>query len=115
MQFETQEAAQKACQLHGSDFMGRELTVDVATAADSNKVHTGTPVEGCWFCLSNPNADVNLVASIGGPCLLASLYAQEMVLPESISTIILCRQYKMCVLLEDSYSSSGAASGWTVS
>ena len=30
-----------------------------------SKAPTGTPVEGCWFCLSNPNADVNLVASIG--------------------------------------------------
>ena len=65
VQFQTQEAAEKACQLHGSDFMGRELTVDVATAADGGKAPTGTPVEGCWFCLSNPNADVNLVASIG--------------------------------------------------
>jgi len=45
--------------------MGRELTVDVATAADGGKAPTGTPVEGCWFCLSNPNADVNLLASIG--------------------------------------------------
>ena len=67
MQFGTPEAAEKACQLHGSDFMGRELTVDVATAADGGKAPTGTPVEGCWFCLSNPNADVNLVASIGVP------------------------------------------------
>jgi len=25
----------------------------------------GKPVEGCWFCLSNPNADVELVASVG--------------------------------------------------
>lgn len=65
VQFGTQEAAEQACQLHGSDFMGRQLTVDVATAAEGGKAPTGTPVEGCWFCLSNPNADVNLVASIG--------------------------------------------------
>ncbi len=65
VQFHTLDAAEKACQLHGSDFMGRELTVDVATAADGAKAPTGLPVEGCWFCLSNPNADVNLVASIG--------------------------------------------------
>ena len=65
VQFETQAAAEQACQLHGSDFMGRQLTVDVATAAEGGKAPTGTPVEGCWFCLSNPNADVNLVASIG--------------------------------------------------
>ena len=67
VQFHTQEAAEKACQLHGSDFMGRELTVDVATATDGGKAPTGLPVGGCWFCLSNPNADVNLVASIGEP------------------------------------------------
>ncbi|CAK0784495.1 hypothetical protein CVIRNUC_007699 [Coccomyxa viridis] len=65
VQFETQAAAEQACQLHGSDFMGRQLTVDVATAVEGSKAPTGTPVEGCWFCLSNPNADVNLVASIG--------------------------------------------------
>ena len=58
VQFHTQDAAEKACQLHGSDLMGRELTVDVATAADGGKAPTGLPVEGCWFCLSNPNADV---------------------------------------------------------
>lgn len=65
VQFETTEAAERACQLHGSEFMGRELTVDVSTAG--SKPPSGKPVEGCWFCLSNPNADVNLVASIGGP------------------------------------------------
>ena len=65
VQFETQAGAEQACQLHGSDFMGRQLTVDVATAAEGGKAPTGTPVEGCWFCLSNPDADVNLVASIG--------------------------------------------------
>ena len=74
VQFATQEAAGKACQLHGADFMGRELTVDVATAADGGKAATGTPVEGCWFCLSNPNADVNLVASIGTPpCIITKV------------------------------------------
>lgn len=63
MQFESEEAAAKACQLHGTEFMGRELTVDVSTSGA--RAPSGMPVEGCWFCLSNPNADVNLVASIG--------------------------------------------------
>ena len=30
-------------------------------------------MEGCWFCLSNPNADVHLVASIGAPSLCCML------------------------------------------
>ena len=68
VQFEGEEGAARACQLlHGADFMGRELTVDAATAAKSGsqQAPNGQPVEGCWFCLSNPKADVNLVASIG--------------------------------------------------
>lgn len=68
MQFETVDAAERACQLHGSEFMGRELTVDVATSQNRQTITVGKPVEGCWFCLSNPNADVNLVASIGVCC-----------------------------------------------
>ena len=31
----------------------------------------GKPVEGCWFCLSNPSADVELVASVGEECYVA--------------------------------------------
>jgi RNA recognition motif-containing protein len=68
VQFEAEAGAARACQLlHGADFMGRELTVDGATAAKSGsqQAPAGQPVEGCWFCLSNPKADVNLVASIG--------------------------------------------------
>ena len=78
VQFGTQDAAEQACQLHGSDFMGRQLTVDVATAAEGGKAPTGTPVEGCWFCLSNPNADVNLVASIGAlPCSSSRIHGLQ--------------------------------------
>ena len=29
----------------------------------------GKPVEGCWFCLSNPTADTDLIVSIGKPLL----------------------------------------------
>jgi RNA recognition motif-containing protein len=69
VQLESEEAAQAACQLSGSELMGRELTVDASTAAKpgGKGQPAGQPVEGCWFCLSNPNADVNLVASIGEP------------------------------------------------
>jgi RNA recognition motif-containing protein len=66
VQFDAVDAAERACQLHGSIFMGRELTIDVATSTNGGRqAVVGKPVEGCWFCLSNPNADVNLVASIG--------------------------------------------------
>ncbi|CAL8469438.1 g8979 [Coccomyxa elongata] len=70
VQFESEEAATKACQLHGTEFMGRELTVDVSTSGA--RAPSGKPVEGCWFCLSNPNADVNLVASIGEECYVVA-------------------------------------------
>ncbi len=63
MQFESEDAAAKACQLHGAEFMGRELTVDVSTSGA--RALSGKPVEGCWFCLSNANADIDLVVSVG--------------------------------------------------
>jgi hypothetical protein len=83
VQFETEQAAKRACQLHGTDFMGRELTIDVSTSGV--RAPSGKPVEGCWFCLSNPNADVNLVASIGKPpclpcCCACSQLHQSIVL-----------------------------------
>lgn len=31
----------------------------------------GVPAPNCWFCLSNPEADVNLVVSIGEQVYLA--------------------------------------------
>ena len=59
--------------MSGSALMGRELTVDAASAEGGvgAPAATGEPVGGCWFCLSNPNADVNLVASIGAHRLLS--------------------------------------------
>ena len=46
--------------------MGREIFVDAATNRPGPPpLPSGKPVEGCWFCLSNPNADVELVASVG--------------------------------------------------
>ena len=48
--------------------MGRELTIEPAAVSEEKprERRVGKPVEGCWFCLSNPNADTELVASIGG-------------------------------------------------
>ena len=67
IQFDTEEAVQRALALHGADLMGRELYVAAAVnkPPDAGGA-SGKPVEGCWFCLSNPNADVNLIASVGG-------------------------------------------------
>lgn len=45
---------------------GREIFVDAASNRPAPApLPAGQPVEGCWFCLSNPNADVELVASVG--------------------------------------------------
>lgn len=48
-----------------AELMGRTLFIDAATSAAEAKARVVKPVEGCWFCLSNPNADVELVASVG--------------------------------------------------
>ena len=45
--------------------MGRPLGVDMANLDEERPKKAAKPVDGCWFCLSNPNADVELVASIG--------------------------------------------------
>lgn len=66
IQFDSAEAVQRALTLHGSQLMGREIFVDAASNRPGPPpLPAGKPVEGCWFCLSNPNADVELVASVG--------------------------------------------------
>lgn len=59
---------ERACQLNGSEFMGRTLEIDASTA---RRRTDGRPVDGCWFCLSNADADVDLVASVGDDAYLA--------------------------------------------
>lgn len=48
-----------------AELLGRSLYIDVANSGASAAAKAVKPVEGCWFCLSNPNADVELVASVG--------------------------------------------------
>ena len=54
-----------------SELLGRELEVDAANSGAAGAAMAARPVEGCWFCLSNPNADVELVASVGEESYLA--------------------------------------------
>lgn len=51
-----------------AELMGRTLHIDAATSDAEAKSKAAKPVDGCWFCLSNPNADVELVASVGALC-----------------------------------------------
>eukprot|EP00208_Stichococcus_sp_RCC1054_P002085 CAMPEP_0206146064 /NCGR_PEP_ID=MMETSP1473-20131121/29358_1 /ASSEMBLY_ACC=CAM_ASM_001109 /TAXON_ID=1461547 /ORGANISM="Stichococcus sp, Strain RCC1054" /LENGTH=638 /DNA_ID=CAMNT_0053542501 /DNA_START=442 /DNA_END=2358 /DNA_ORIENTATION=+ len=72
VQFATEECVQRALQLHGSVLKGREIFVDAASNRPAPApLPAGQPVDGCWFCLSNPNADVELVASVGEECYVA--------------------------------------------
>lgn len=71
IQFDSVEAMERACQVTGSQLMGRTLYIDAATSGAEAKARAAKPVEGCWFCLSNPNADVELVASVGEECYVA--------------------------------------------
>jgi len=87
--FTSTEEAVKACNKHGQVFMGREMFVDgheQRPKLDPNIPQyipgtgnippppagppPGTPAS-CWFCLSNAEADVNLVVSIGEHTYLA--------------------------------------------
>lgn len=63
---------ERACQLNGSELMGRQIFVEPASIEEKTRQpKAAQPVEGCWFCLSNPNADVELVASVGEECYVA--------------------------------------------
>jgi hypothetical protein len=64
VQMETTGAAERALELNGEELMGRELFVDSSVTGEKLAAR-GQPVGSCWFCLSNPDADVNLIASIG--------------------------------------------------
>ncbi|KXZ54774.1 hypothetical protein GPECTOR_4g844 [Gonium pectorale] len=81
VQFEEREGAERAmAALHLSDFNGRQVTVEPATAgtagtgrgaAGSGEGGAGKPVDGCWFCLGSVSADTELVASVGEEMYLA--------------------------------------------
>lgn len=64
VQFESVEAAERACQMTDVTLMGRDLFIDAASRNSSSAV-TGQPVQGCWFCLSSEDADLSLVVSVG--------------------------------------------------
>lgn len=61
-------SAQKACsELDGAVYDGRKLFLEISTRGEGRPLppmSMGKPVEGCPFCLSNPNADVHLVVSV---------------------------------------------------
>ena len=63
VQFEEEAAVERACRLTGAQLLDRAVFVDGPRAQP--KPDPGKPVEGCWFCLSNPTADTQLIVSIG--------------------------------------------------
>lgn len=68
VQYAEREGMERACQLNGSELMGRQVFIEPASTEDTPRAaKVAKPVDGCWFCLSNPNADVELVASVGEP------------------------------------------------
>lgn len=75
VQFDTRDQMERACQLNGTELMGRQMFIEpAATEGGRSGNRRGGPVqavEGCWFCLSNPSADVDLVVSIGEECYVA--------------------------------------------
>ncbi|KAL0053002.1 hypothetical protein WJX82_011315 [Trebouxia sp. C0006] len=72
VQFTIDSAVERACRLSGALLLDREVYIDSA-ANGSRPIapEPGKPVEGCWFCLSNPSADTDLVVSIGEECYCA--------------------------------------------
>ena len=65
IQFETLDQMEACCGLNESQLMGRPIYID--PAASKQKANKEShPIADCWFCLSNPNADLHLVASVAG-------------------------------------------------
>jgi diadenosine tetraphosphate (Ap4A) HIT family hydrolase len=62
IQFSTREEMEHACQMNEQELMGRKMYIEPALSV---RRKDAAPVEGCWFCLSNPNADIQLVCSVG--------------------------------------------------
>lgn len=74
VQFESREAMERACQLNSSELMGRQMVIEPAGGTQESHLRATKPapaVDGCWFCLSNTNADTSLVASVGEEAYLA--------------------------------------------
>lgn len=71
VQFADVASAAAALALDGSSLVGRTLHVEPAggrggaAAGGPLPPPPRLPVADCWFCLSNPNADVDLVVSVG--------------------------------------------------
>ena len=66
VQFKTVEEMRKSCDLNENKLMGRPIFIEPATAKHKTKEHKDRhPVADCWFCLSNPTADLHLVVSVG--------------------------------------------------
>ncbi|KAL3157811.1 hypothetical protein ABBQ32_012233 [Trebouxia sp. C0010 RCD-2024] len=70
VQFEDGGAVERACRLTGAHLLDRPVYVEGPSGAQGRppKPDPGKPVEGCWFCLSNPTADTELIVSIGEEC-----------------------------------------------
>lgn len=64
VQFASQDAAERACELTDMNFMGRDLFIGPAGSKQGERP-SGDPVQGCWFCLSSSTADTSLIVSIG--------------------------------------------------
>ncbi len=65
VQFDSEDAADRALQRSGQELMGRTVELSLSAAAVEAGGKLGKPLTGCWFCLSNAGADIELVVSVG--------------------------------------------------
>lgn len=90
VQFDTEDAAERAANRAGEELMGRPVEISLSADAVEAGGKLGKPVEGCWFCLSNAGADIDLVVSVGAWRL--SVFV--------VSTILSLQSLRMCVLCD---------------
>ena len=72
VQFATVQEMRRACEeMNEKELMGRPIYVSPAESRSEKQKKESHPIADCWFCLSNPNADVHLVVSVGSECYCA--------------------------------------------
>ncbi|QDZ24133.1 Cwfj-like protein [Chloropicon primus] len=71
VQFDTVEQMQSSCSLNENQLMGRPIYISPAESRNEKAQKDSHPIADCWFCLSNQNADVHLVVSVGNDCYCA--------------------------------------------
>eukprot|EP00892_Ulva_mutabilis_P002291 jgi/Ulvmu1/12062/UM083_0075.1 len=101
VQFSEAAAVVDACKLSGHLMMGREITVIPKTQEGQEAdmpLNLGQAVKDCWFCLSNDQADVQLVVDVLDEAYIAT---DKGPIDDTHALIVSIEHYPNTVTLQD--------------